>query len=150
MEDQSTGGAAARRTTRPRRARYDAWDAQRVKALRRHLGYTQQQLSDELGTRQQTVSEWETGMYQPRGASARLLSLIAERAGFRYEDGEPGPVTGGLPSGPAGASGYGGAAGGSGTAGAGGATGGSGTSDGVTNSPGPEGGAGGAPNDQQR
>jgi DNA-binding transcriptional regulator YiaG len=84
MEEQSTGGAAARKAARPRRARYDAWDATRVRALRRHLGYTQQQLSDELGTRQQTVSEWETGMYQPRGASARLLSLIAERAGFGY------------------------------------------------------------------
>lgn len=84
MEDQSAGGSGTRRATRPRRARYDAWDAQRVRALRRHLGFTQQQLSDELGTRQQTVSEWETGMYQPRGASARLLSLIAERAGFGY------------------------------------------------------------------
>ena len=84
MEDQS-GGGAARRAARPRRARYDVWDAQRVRALRRHLGYTQQQLSDELGTRQQTVSEWETGMYQPRGASARLLSLIAERANFSYD-----------------------------------------------------------------
>ena len=94
MEEQSAGGAAPRRTARPRRARYDAWDAQRVKALRRHLGYTQQQLSDELGTRQQTVSEWETGMYQPRGASARLLSLIAERAGFRYEDSEAGSASG--------------------------------------------------------
>lgn len=90
MEDQPTGGAPARRAARPRRARYDAWDAQRVRALRRHLGYTQQQLSDELGTRQQTVSEWETGMYQPRGASARLLSLIAERAAFRYGDDDSG------------------------------------------------------------
>ena len=86
MEEQPMGGAPARRSARPRRARYDAWDAQRVRALRRHMGYTQQQLSDELGTRQQTVSEWETGMYQPRGASARLLSLIAERAGFRYDE----------------------------------------------------------------
>jgi DNA-binding transcriptional regulator YiaG len=50
------------------------------------MGFTQQQLSDELGTRQQTVSEWETGAYQPRGASARLLTLVAERAGFRYEE----------------------------------------------------------------
>jgi transcriptional regulator with XRE-family HTH domain len=57
-----------------------------VRALRRHLGFTQQQLSDELGTRQQTVSEWETGMYQPRGASARLLSLIAEQHGFKYDE----------------------------------------------------------------
>jgi DNA-binding transcriptional regulator YiaG len=77
----------------PKRARYESWDAQRVRALRRHMGFTQQQLSDELGTRQQTVSEWETGVYQPRGASARLLTLVAERAGFRYS--EPAGVTGG-------------------------------------------------------
>jgi hypothetical protein len=37
-----------------------------------------------MGTRQQTISEWETGMYQPRGASVTLLNLVAERAGFRY------------------------------------------------------------------
>ncbi len=61
-----------------------------MRALRKHLGYTQQELSNELGTRQQTVSEWETGMYQPRGASAKLLSLVAERAGFRYGQ-ETGP-----------------------------------------------------------
>ena len=72
-----------------KRTRYEAWDAARVRALRKHLGYTQQQLSDELGTRQQTISEWETGMYQPRGASAKLLSLIAERAQFQYGDAQP-------------------------------------------------------------
>jgi DNA-binding transcriptional regulator YiaG len=70
-----------------------AWNADRLQALRRHLGMTQRQLADELGMRQQTISEWETGVYQPRGASVRLLSLIAERAGFRYEAGDlnPGP-----------------------------------------------------------
>jgi DNA-binding transcriptional regulator YiaG len=61
------------------------WDAAGVRALRRHLGLTQQELAAELGTRQQTVSEWETGMYRPRGLSSRLLSLIAERAEFVYE-----------------------------------------------------------------
>jgi len=61
------------------------WERHRIRALRRHLGLTQQQLADELGTRQQTISEWETGMYQPRGASSRLLSIIAERASFSYE-----------------------------------------------------------------
>jgi DNA-binding transcriptional regulator YiaG len=45
---------------------------------------TQQEFSDELGVRQQTVSEWETGQYEPRGSSARLLSIVAERAGFVY------------------------------------------------------------------
>ena len=48
------------------------------------MGLTQQQLSGELGTRQQTISEWERGMYRPRGTSRTILNLIAERAGFEY------------------------------------------------------------------
>jgi DNA-binding transcriptional regulator YiaG len=48
---------------------------------------TQDEMARELGTRQQTISEWETGMYQPRGLSERLLSLVAERAGFEYDVG---------------------------------------------------------------
>jgi DNA-binding transcriptional regulator YiaG len=40
-----------------------------------------------MGTRQQTISEWETGMYSPRGASATLLFMLAEKAGFKYEPG---------------------------------------------------------------
>lgn len=63
---------------------YGAWDDARVRALRKHLGLSQDGLASELGTRQQTISEWETGQYQPRGASARLLSIVAERAGFTY------------------------------------------------------------------
>jgi DNA-binding transcriptional regulator YiaG len=68
------------------------WDQDRIRVLRRHLGLTQQQLADELGTRQQTISEWETGMYRPRGASSKLLTIIAERASFSYEadSSEPG------------------------------------------------------------
>ena len=66
------------------RRRRATWDAAGVRALRRHLGLSQDALSDELGVRQQTVSEWETGQYRPRGATARLLSLVAERAGFAY------------------------------------------------------------------
>ena len=61
------------------------WDNKRIQALRRHLGLTQRELADKLGTRQQTISEWETGMYKPRGASATLLSIVAERAKFEYE-----------------------------------------------------------------
>jgi DNA-binding transcriptional regulator YiaG len=60
------------------------WDSKGVQALRRHLGLTQRELADRLGSRQQTISEWEKGMYQPRGASATLLSIIAERARFKY------------------------------------------------------------------
>ena len=60
------------------------WNAKSVRALRRHMNLSQDALADELGTRQQTISEWETAQYKPRGASARLLSIIAERAGFEY------------------------------------------------------------------
>jgi len=65
--------------------RRPTWDAGQVRALRQHLGLSQRELAEELGTRQQTISEWETGLYRPRGASARLLTLVAERAGFQYE-----------------------------------------------------------------
>ena len=61
------------------------WDNVRVRALREHMGLTQQEMANQLGTRQQTISEWETGMYQPRGASSTLLTMVAERAGFEYK-----------------------------------------------------------------
>ncbi len=61
------------------------WDSERIQSLRRHLRLTQRQLSGRLGIRQQTISEWETGMYLPRGASSTLLSIIAEEADFKYE-----------------------------------------------------------------
>ena len=60
------------------------WDAAKVNALRRHMGLTQDELAGELGTRQQTISEWERGVYQPRGSSATLLTMVAEQAGFEY------------------------------------------------------------------
>jgi DNA-binding transcriptional regulator YiaG len=65
------------------------WDSKRVRALREHMALTQQGMADQLGTRQQTISEWETGMYQPRGASSTLLTMVAERAGFEYTADEP-------------------------------------------------------------
>ena len=73
---------AKQRSSRPA-----VWDGYRVRALREHMGVTQDQLAGELNVRQQTVSEWETDQYRPRGASERLLTLVAERAEFRY--GEP-------------------------------------------------------------
>ena len=65
------------------------WDGNSIQALRRHLGYTQSEMAEMLGTRQQTISEWETGRYQPRGASATLLFIVAERADFPYNAGAP-------------------------------------------------------------
>ena len=61
------------------------WNSQYIQALRRHLGLTQCQLAEMLGTRQQTISEWEKGMYQPRGTSSTLLSIVAEQAQFQYD-----------------------------------------------------------------
>ena len=61
------------------------WNGERIRALRQHLRLTQAKLAEELGTRQQTISEWETGMYKPRGTASTLLSLVAERSGFKYE-----------------------------------------------------------------
>ena len=68
--------------------RRPVWDAGQVRALRQHLRLSQRELAEEMGTRQQTISEWETGQDRPRGASARLLTLVAERAGFQYEVGQ--------------------------------------------------------------
>ena len=64
------------------------WSKDEIRALRQHLNLTQVKLAEELGTRQQTISEWEKGMYRPRGASATLLSIVAERSGFTYKAGE--------------------------------------------------------------
>jgi DNA-binding transcriptional regulator YiaG len=85
--------------TRRGRAR-PKWDSRHVRALRSHLGLTQQELADQLGTRQQTISEWEKGLYQPRGASSTLLTMVAERARFRYDaDGDRQESEGDLPNG---------------------------------------------------
>ncbi|MFC2072975.1 helix-turn-helix domain-containing protein [Chloroflexota bacterium] len=61
------------------------WDSEYIRALRHHLGLTQREMADRLGTRQQTISEWEKGMYTPRGTSSTLLSIVAERAKFEYK-----------------------------------------------------------------
>jgi DNA-binding transcriptional regulator YiaG len=65
------------------------WDATLVRALREHMGVSQAQLAETLGMRQQTVSEWETGMYAPTRATSKFLTLVAERAGFTFGE-EPG------------------------------------------------------------
>ena len=67
------------------------WDREKIRALRQHLKATQQEMAEEMGTRQQTVSEWETGLYRPRGASKKMLSILAERSRFQYgTDGDDG------------------------------------------------------------
>ena len=80
------------KTKRARRKQKYEWDADKVKALREHMGLTQTEFAEELGTLQQTVSEWECGNHYPKGLSVRMLSLVAERANFKY--GEESPKTG--------------------------------------------------------
>ncbi len=60
------------------------WDATLVKALRVHLEMTQTEFARKLGVRQSTISEWETGVYEPRGASTTVLSIVAEQTQFPY------------------------------------------------------------------
>jgi DNA-binding transcriptional regulator YiaG len=64
------------------------WNGDLVRALRDHMGVSQVQLAETLGVRQQTVSEWETDAYLPTRATSKHLSLVAERAGFNFEDDE--------------------------------------------------------------
>ena len=70
--------------------RSQRWGPVAVRALRQHWGITQREMADELGTRQQTVSEWETGLYQPSGISARALLRMAESADSPYRAGQRG------------------------------------------------------------
>ncbi len=88
--EQEGGDKATSRREAGARSRLE-WKAASVRALRRHLGLTQGRMAEELGTRQQTVSEWETGLYRPRGTSVRLLTIVAERAGFQYGKAKPRP-----------------------------------------------------------
>ncbi|MEE9490880.1 MAG: helix-turn-helix transcriptional regulator, partial [Dehalococcoidia bacterium] len=42
---------------KPHKQKSIHWNSERVRGLRSHLGMTQQELAEELGTRQQTISE---------------------------------------------------------------------------------------------
>jgi DNA-binding XRE family transcriptional regulator len=61
------------------------WNGEMVKALREYMGLSQTEFAQELGVRQPTISEWETGVYEPKRSTSKLLALVAERAGFQYE-----------------------------------------------------------------
>jgi DNA-binding transcriptional regulator YiaG len=65
----------------------DDWQPARIRALRLRLGDSQEAFAARLGTRQQTVSEWERGASAPRRMARRLLRLVAEEQGV-YEVGE--------------------------------------------------------------
>jgi DNA-binding transcriptional regulator YiaG len=61
------------------------WDKMNIYRLRKHMDMTQSKMAETLGTRQQTISEWELGIYKPRGMSVTLLNMVAERSNFKYK-----------------------------------------------------------------
>jgi DNA-binding transcriptional regulator YiaG len=61
------------------------WNGTLIKALREHMGLNQARFAEELGMRQQTISEWENGVYAPSKANCKYLMMVAERAGFLTE-----------------------------------------------------------------
>lgn len=70
--------------SRRRTPKYE-WSGAQIRALRQHMGLTQREMADELEVRQQTISEWETEMHRPHRSTQKILSVIAERAGFSYD-----------------------------------------------------------------
>jgi DNA-binding transcriptional regulator YiaG len=79
----------AQRAQQKKQPKKYEWDAERVRALREHMGLTQTQFAEELGILQQTVSQWECGYHYPKGASVKVLSMVAERAKFKYGEKPP-------------------------------------------------------------
>ncbi|NJO43295.1 MAG: helix-turn-helix domain-containing protein [Cyanobacteria bacterium CRU_2_1] len=64
------------------------WNGELIKALRRHTGWSQAQLAEQVGVYQQTVSDWEVGAHKPQRSISKLLSLVAEQSGFKYGEKE--------------------------------------------------------------
>ena len=52
------------------------WTKEAIRDLRLRLGLTQSEFAFKLGCRQQTVSEWELGIYAPGNAYGRLLEVF--------------------------------------------------------------------------
>ena len=61
-----------------------------IRNLRRRSGLSQAAFARRLGVRQQTVSEWETGRYAPRGASLTVLRMFEEEVA-PYDASPPAP-----------------------------------------------------------
>jgi DNA-binding transcriptional regulator YiaG len=60
------------------------WHSDLIKALRQHMQLSQTEFAEKLGVRQQTVSDWETRVYDPRLSTSKHLTIVAEQAGFKY------------------------------------------------------------------
>jgi hypothetical protein len=88
--DLRRGRVRFERPARPalRRGGRSRWDADAVRALRQHLDLNQEEMAEVLGVRQQTISEWETGVYAPSRGRSKHLDLVAEKSGFPYRTGK--------------------------------------------------------------
>ncbi|MBK9293158.1 MAG: helix-turn-helix transcriptional regulator [Oligoflexia bacterium] len=53
------------------------WNKETIKLLRKKLGLSQSDFALALGCRQQTISEWELGLYEPANAYNKLLDMIS-------------------------------------------------------------------------
>lgn len=62
------------------------WTGSMIRALRVHLGISQAELSNILGVRQQTISEWENQIYLPSRSRSKHLHMVAEKAGLYFRD----------------------------------------------------------------
>jgi len=51
-----------------------------IKSLRKKLNITQQQLADLIGAQRPTVTRWEIGMNEPRGANLKALKELMAKA----------------------------------------------------------------------
>ena len=54
--------------------------AEEIREIRDVLGWSQRKLADHIGVDVMTVSRWERGKNEPKGASLKALERLAERA----------------------------------------------------------------------
>jgi DNA-binding transcriptional regulator YiaG len=57
--------------------------AKEIIELRSQLGWSQKKLADHIGIEVMTVSRWERGLHQPKGASIRALERLVKQANRR-------------------------------------------------------------------
>lgn len=55
------------------------WGKMEIYQLRKKLGMTQTDFATFVGTRQATISDWESGTKDPSPMARRLLTLLAEK-----------------------------------------------------------------------
>ena len=60
------------------------WNSSTIKSLRVYADMSQTDLAQRVGVRQQTISEWETDTYRPRGASVKMLNMIGVEFGYDF------------------------------------------------------------------